>query len=665
MQSRRHSTSIGLDGALFVLAPLLLLLPFSGNGTVRPETWRLILAACATIMGMSSAFFLVRRPLGWGMTGTAAIVLGFVSFLPAIATNPFAALSAAVGLIFIMATLYDLISAYRAAPLEDRLAQRTRWAILALPASVVARHFLDIEEVRLGICVVAGASVLAQLLFAGWAMRERVLGGILPTAVWLIGMGYSLWTSSEIHATATVLVASAIDLAVLSRYRAKVAGEEKWWGALLNHPARILATTFFSLCVAGTVLLSFPVATKDGSIEMVDAVFTAVSAVCVTGLVVLDTPHDFTLFGQGCILLLIQLGGLGIMSVTTVALHAMGQRLSLRQERLMTSMTDTSREDLIHSLSTILRFTFIAEVVGALTLSTLFIAAGDAPATGLWRGVFTAISAFCNAGFALQSDSLIPYQSNPLVLHAVAALIIFGGMAPATSLVVPRWLAGKPVPLPARIALTTTVALLAAGTFFIMSFEWNGTLSGLSRMDKIHNAWFQSATLRTAGFNSVDIAAIAGPTFMLMIVFMFIGGSPGGTAGGVKTTTIGILAMTFWTSIANRNEVVVQSRRISARTIYRAVTVVVSGVAIWFLVVLMLEVTQQISSRDLVFEATSAIGTVGLSTGATAQLDEMGKVIVGIAMFIGRIGPATLFMLLSSEQPVSDTRYPETTISIT
>jgi trk system potassium uptake protein TrkH len=238
-------------------------------------------------------------------------------------------------------------------------------------------------------------------------------------------------------------------------------------------------------------------------------------------------------------------------------------------------------------------------------------------------------------------------------------------MAPATSLLIPSWLTGKRVPIPAKISLVTSAALLLIGTFCVLAFEWTGVLSGLSIADKIQNAWFQSVTLRTAGFNSVDIGHISSSTFLIMILFMFIGGSPGGTAGGVKTTTIGILAMTFWSNIANKDEIIAQNRRIHSSTIYRAVTVVVAGFALWFLVVLMLETTQQISTRDLLFEATSAIGTVGLSTGATSMLDEIGKVIIILAMFAGRIGPVTLFMLLSNEQPVSDTRYPIESVSIT
>jgi trk system potassium uptake protein TrkH len=369
--------------------------------------------------------------------------------------------------------------------------------------------------------------------------------------------------------------------------------------------------------------------------------------------------------GQFFILLLIQLGGLGIMTITTVALHAMGRRLSLKQERILTSMTDTDHRDLVKSLAIILKFTFISEATGAVLLTLLFYFTGDTPGESVWRGIFTAISAFCNAGFALQSDSLIPYQANPFILHVVGTLIIFGGLAPATSLIVPRWLSGKQIPIQARLALQTTAILLVAGAFFLLVSEWNGVLARLSFDDKIHNAWFQSVTLRTAGFNSIDIASVASPSFLIMLLLMFIGGSPGGTAGGIKTTTVSILAMTFWANITNRNDISACNRRIRSTTIYRAITIVVAGMIVWFIVVLMLVTTQAIPARDLIFEATSALGTVGLSTGATPLLDEIGKIVVIIAMFVGRIGPMTLFMLLSSEYAATASRYPDAKISIT
>ncbi|MDD5092376.1 MAG: potassium transporter TrkG, partial [Candidatus Wallbacteria bacterium] len=372
-----------------------------------------------------------------------------------------------------------------------------------------------------------------------------------------------------------------------------------------------------------------------------------------------------TVPGQMIILLLIQLGGLGIMSIATVAMHVMGHRLSLKQEYLLSSMADTDHKDLVRSLAIILKFTFSAELIGAVLLTSLFYTSGEEFLQALWRGIFTSISAFCNAGFALQSDSLISFQTNQFVLATVSFLIIFGGMAPATSLLVPKWITGKPVPIHIRVALLTSLILLLSGTVFLLSFEWNGILAGLSPAEKFQNAWFQSVTTRTAGFNSVEIAGMAGPSFLVMLAFMFIGGSPGGTAGGIKTTTIGILAMTFWANVTNRSDVITQNRKIQSSTINRAVTIVASGLIVWVLVVLMLEATQQIPVRDLIFEATSALGTVGLSTGATNALDEIGKIIIIIAMFAGRIGPMALFMLLSDGMTMTSSRYPEEKVYLT
>ena len=331
----------------------------------------------------------------------------------------------------------------------------------------------------------------------------------------------------------------------------------------------------------------------------------------------------------------------------------------------MTTLTETSHSDLIDSLRLIIRFTLIAELAGALLLAAGFTAAGDTWNQALWRGLFTAVSAFCNAGFALQSDNLIPYRSEPLVLHTVAALIVLGGLAPAASLLLPQWLRGRAIPVGSRIALVTTAVLLLSGTVFYLVFEWGNSLAGLSPVDKLHNAWFQSVTLRTAGFNSVDIGGVIGPTYLVMLGFMFIGGSPGGTAGGIKTTTVGVLALTFWASVTGRNDIIVQNRRIPQSTVNRAVTVAASGLLVWLLALMALEITQQIPSRALAFEVTSALGTVGLSIGATPHLDGIGKIIIILTMFIGRVGPMTLFTLLSWETARADARYPDARITLT
>jgi len=588
------------------------------------------------------------------------------TLFPHIVTNPFVALTATTILIGASFLFFDLSVKKEAFSSGNRGAfQRAWWGCLMVPVLLIANLALGTSSSPFSPYVIALSLIISQTLFLLWGVQRKskklvvlALGGILsPGAV--------LFFSHAAILPGISLFFSGICLVSLPRNGKVFEKKEPWWDVFLNHPARILFFTFLGLCIGGTLLLVLPASTRNQSISLVDAVFTSVSAVCVTGLIVLDTPHDFALFGQFAILLLIQLGGLGIMTITTVALHAMGRRLSLKQERLLTSMTDTNHESLIQSLSVILKFTFVAEGIGAMSLFGAFFLGGDPFFPALWRAIFTAISAFCNAGFALQSDSLISYNDNFYVLHVVAFLIIFGGLAPATSILIPSWLSKKKIPVHARIALVTTLILLFSGTLFILAFEWNGVLEGLSLGDKIHNAWFQSATLRTAGFNSVDTGKIAHPTFLIMILFMFIGGSPGGTAGGIKTTTLGVLALTFQANITGKNEIIMQNRRVRGSTVFRAVTILVSGMIMWFVTVLMLETTQQIPARDLIFEATSALGTVGLSTGATGFLDEIGKVVIVIAMFAGRIGPMTLFMLLKEEYPSSASSCPNAKIPLT
>jgi trk system potassium uptake protein len=667
MRSRANISQIGIEGALLVLSPLPFLFPLpEAEGLAHLGQW--IAASLASIACLLCAFILFRNPATGKAFGFLAATACYASAWPHISTNPFIALTATVLLISALFALIDFHPPSKRDLVKNQTSQRSQrawWGNVTL-ALVVAAHLLTSgPDARFAPFAIGASLVTVFSLYMHWAMERRSLKSVLlPVTATLLIAGSFLLNGFKGIPTLTLLL-SLTSLLAFPRQKNSYESQEHWWEILLSQPARILLTTFLALCLAGTILLSLPASSHAGPIKWVDASFTSVSAVCVTGLIVLDTPNDFTLFGQCCILLLIQLGGLGIMSITTVALHALGRRLSLKQERLLTSMTDTDHKDLVQSLITILKFTFTAEITGAIILLLLFHAEGESISTAAWRGLFTAISAFCNAGFALQSDSLIPYQSNPLILHTVATLIIFGGMAPATSLLIPKWIAGKPTPTSARIVLITTAILLISGTLFMIAFEWEGALSGLSFVDKIHNAWFQSVTLRTAGFNSVDIATMISPTFLIMLIFMFIGGSPGGTAGGIKTTTIGILAMTFWANITNREYVVTQNRRIHPSTVYRAITIVVSGIIVWFLVVLMLQVTQQISAKNLIFEATSAIGTVGLSTGATPLLDEIGKLIIIMAMFAGRIGPMTLFMFLSKEQSISAARYPEEKISIT
>lgn len=671
-KDRSSVARVGAEGALLVLSPLPFLL--AGIGAAEPFfPWRMIVASLAAFACVLCALTLFRLP-GFGkLCGTLSSFGCFLLAWPSIAADPFVALVSTIILISLCYFLLESQTSFDEARKSDhvgRCFQRAWWALLMVPLLVLLNMIFGTSATLLSVYVIAASSSIAQLLFFHWALEKRAWPLFFLPGAAILSLGLVIFLPAMSMPFGVVfgvaVFASVLGLFSLPLFRAAAVYETTdSWNILLDHPARLLLLTFLALCVLGTFLLVLPVSTRTGTIDLIDAAFTAVSAVCVTGLIVLDTPYDFTATGQFFIVLLIQLGGLGIMGIATVALYAMGRRLSLRQERLMSSITATEHSDLFQSLVTIIKFTFLVEGLGALLLVIAFYDAGDSLAYALWRGLFTAISAFCNAGFALQSDSLIAYQAHPFIVQTIAALIIAGGMAPAICLAIPGWLRGRRIPIPAQIALITSVVLLFSGAFVFLAFEWNGALADLSFGNKIQNAWFQSVTLRTAGFNSVDIAAVTSPTFLVMLCFMFIGGSPGGTAGGVKTTTIGILAMTFWANVTNRKDVIIQKRKIDSATIYQAVTVVVSGIIIWLATVFMLEATQQISARDLIFEATSALATVGLSTGATPRLDEIGKIIIIIAMFVGRIGPITLFMLLSDEQVTTSSQYLDVKISIT
>ncbi|MEO1273441.1 MAG: potassium transporter TrkG, partial [Myxococcota bacterium] len=304
-----------------------------------------------------------------------------------------------------------------------------------------------------------------------------------------------------------------------------------WLVAILEHPARFLVVTFFLVGMVGAVLLTLPAATtRPGQIAFVDAVFTSFSATCVTGLAVLDTPHDFTLFGQAVILGLIQVGGLGIMVFSTAVLLLLGERLSIRQEGVAAEILGARQDQVGGVLRNVLLVTFGTELLGAVLLAALFVGQGDTVAMGVWRGLFTSVSAFCNAGFALQSDSLVPYQTNPWILHIVALVIILGGLGPMVVVQLPEWLRTRRIGLQSRLVIWTTLLLLLIPALLIALVEWSGTLASLSPTDKLTNAWFQSVTLRTAGFNSIDLAAVQPAVLTLMLGLMFKDGVPGGLA---------------------------------------------------------------------------------------------------------------------------------------
>jgi trk system potassium uptake protein TrkH len=537
-----------------------------------------------------------------------------------------------------------------------------RWASgIALAGLVLASTVPSLDTIAAR--AAAGASLLVATGFAlRWAARwstprfRRVLTGLLVASV----VGALVFSG-----TATIASLAVVPATALLKVETVEPGKSGWLGALVDHPARLVVSTFAALCLSGTALLALPASSASGaSIGLVDAAFTSISAVCVTGLIVLDTPNAFTGFGQAAILLLIQLGGLGIMSLYTVALQAFGKRLSLRHELTVAGAVGAGAGRLFGALRRVLLVTASAELLGALLLGVAFRLGGDSLPQAIWRGVFTAVSAFCNAGFALQSDSLVAYQTNLLVMHTVAGLIVLGGLSPLALVLLPRFVRRAPTPLQVKLVYTATLSLLALGTAAYAAFEWSDSLGHLSRWQRLHNAWFQSVTLRTAGFNSVDLSETREVTRTLMLIFMFIGGSPGGTAGGLKTTTVAVLVLAVAAALRGRSHVVAFGRHIRHATVYKAAAVATLGALSVVTAIAAVQLTQTLPFDVGVFEVFSAIGTVGLSLGATARLDEVGKVLIMACMFMGRVGPLTLFLFLVDRRPDPDWDYPDEDVDV-
>ena len=429
-------------------------------------------------------------------------------------------------------------------------------------------------------------------------------------------------------------------------------------------PAQLFVGSFAGLVLAGTLGLKLLPGLYTGApLGWLDALFTATSAVCVTGLVVVDTATRFTIAGQAFLLLLIQLGGLGMIAFTTLIILALGRRLSLRQEGLAIGDLDVAPHvDLERLGRNVVLFTLGAEALGALALYLVWVPRfgwGDA----LWPAVFHAVSAFCNAGFSTFSDSLIGLRTDAPTLLVVAALLVAGGIGFLTMEELRmRHRArqahrGFRLSLHSRLALATTGILLGAGWLLFALLEGDGLLRGLSTADRLVNALFMSATPRTAGFNNVDYAHAKDSTNYLTIILMFAGGSPGSTAGGLKTTTVAVIAALAWSRMRGREVATVRDRSLPEETVQRAVGLAVAMFVIESLGIFLYTVTEErtalaalpLRNRFLayMFEAVSAFNTVGLSMGVTGALSTAGKWLTVILMFVGRVGPLTFAAALA------------------
>ncbi len=444
-------------------------------------------------------------------------------------------------------------------------------------------------------------------------------------------------------------------------------------------PAKVLVYGFITIILMGTFLLSLPISSKNGhSVGILDALFTSTSAVCVTGLAVVNTLDHWTFFGQLVILVLIQIGGLGFMSMITAGFLFFRKRITLKDRILIKeSYNQNELSGMVKLVLNIFKGTIMIESVCAIILAIIFRLKGDGIISSIWKGIFISISAFCNAGFdIIGSSSLTPFQSDVLFNLIIMFLIIAGGIGFAVwiDLLNIKAFFNKEVKfrvfvnrlsLHTKLAIMTSFILILAGAIFTFAVEYNNpyTLGNMDTGSKILASFFQSVTLRTAGFNTIDISKAGNSTQFFYILQMFIGGSPGGTAGGVKTVTISIIMVAIISAIRGKNKMVVFNKCIKDEVLYKALSVImlnVSMVIVSTMILTMSEAGSGYSFLDFLYETASAVGTVGLTLGLTPELSVVGKVVIILCMFFGRLGPITIALAFTAEDESKNLfNYPE------
>ena len=418
-----------------------------------------------------------------------------------------------------------------------------------------------------------------------------------------------------------------------------------------------ICSSFLLVIAVGTLLLTLPISSRTGRLGVIDAMFTATSATCVTGLVVRDTWSQFSLFGQVIILMLIQVGGLGLVTLTSFFALAARRRMGFRDLRLLgESVSADGLSKATEVLKIVIKLAAAFEAVGIVLL--LFAFVPQFGAEGVWVSVFTAISAFCNAGFDLFGrfgaySSLVPYVNNYYVQAVIMFMIMAGGLGFMVWVELAEYRKKRRLSLHAKVALQFSVIFWVGGAVLLALLEWSNprTMGGLSVPGKIMAALFQSVSTRTAGMNTIDLAACSPISKLLMSVLQFIGAAPGSTGGGVKVTTFAVLILTIRSVAQGRDDCVIGGHHIESKTVYRALTIIVIGAVAAFgsAVVVYYNTAETVSVIDCIFESCSAFGTVGLSVGVTGQLNTGAKLLYMACMFMGRVGPVSLAISLTAK----------------
>ncbi|MPM06470.1 Ktr system potassium uptake protein B [bioreactor metagenome] len=433
-----------------------------------------------------------------------------------------------------------------------------------------------------------------------------------------------------------------------------------------RNPYMVFFLGFTTIILIGAILLTLPVASQNGrSVGFVNALFTATSAVCVTGLVVVNTASHWTVFGKTIIVMLIQVGGLGVMTMTALISFFIGKRMSLKTRVfIMEERNVDELQGVVRLTKNILIFTFVIELIGAILFSFVFIRDYGIQ-KGIGFSVFHAVSSFCNAGFDLIGNSMINYVDNPVITLAVCGLIVIGGIGYYVFWDVYETKKFHMLTLHSKLVIVITATLLIGGTIMMFALEHNNpeTMGNLSLSGKIQAAIFQAVNPRTAGFNSIPTEKIRMSTAVFTIFLMFIGGSPASTAGGIKTTTFGVLIVSFYNLVKGKRDFEVFERRITPDTTIRAAAILMISLLLVIVVSFVLAITEEATGYDfldMLFETVSAFATVGLSKGLTPYLSDAGKLILSLVMLIGRVGPMTVaYAFLKQNKNIGNYTYPE------
>jgi trk system potassium uptake protein len=423
-------------------------------------------------------------------------------------------------------------------------------------------------------------------------------------------------------------------------------------------PTRIFVLSFIGVILIGGILLWFPFSATEGNLRFVDALFTSTSAVCVTGLVVIDMGKDLTTMGQVITIFLFQIGGLGIITFSTVFFVLMGRGISFKgREIVQSTFLHTPRRDFIVIAKMVLWFTFVTEALGTLFLFIRF-SMDFPPGMALYHAVYNAISAFNNCGYSLFSDNLMGYQGDLIVNLTIMGLIVHGGIGFIVQYEVLSRLRGvqKRLSVHTKIVLISTTLLILSGALLFYLFERNHIIKDVPVLAKILASFFQSVTPRTAGFNTVDIGLLTNATILLMMVLMFIGASPGSTGGGVKTTSAALLVMLMWNRLKGNLDLNIFNRTIPREIVSRSISIIFASAFSIAIITSVLLIAgggnlPPLESRhhfvEYLFDTVSAFGTVGLSMGVTPKLNDLQKYALIVMMFVGRVGPLTLAFSLS------------------